>query len=150
MFFEHPTAWWEGSLEWQLICVVWSGLVSLIFLLTIQNRFSVGLRSGQLAGQLSPVITMVRTPVRSSFGSVRTGQNLCCIVLGSDLLAHNASVVSPRIYPIPIQRVYTFWVKLTLRNLLWSRWAYQGDWPSLVMACWLWSYCDTSVHTRII
>ena len=35
---------------------VWLGLVSLIFLLTIQHRFSVELRSGQLAGQLSPVI----------------------------------------------------------------------------------------------
>ena len=35
---------------------VWLGLVSLTFLLTIQHRFSVELRSGQLAGQLSPII----------------------------------------------------------------------------------------------
>ena len=35
---------------------VWLGLVALIFFLTIQHRFSEGLRSGHLAGQLSPVI----------------------------------------------------------------------------------------------
>ena len=35
---------------------VWSSLVSLIFLLTSQHRFSVGFRSGQFAGQLRPVI----------------------------------------------------------------------------------------------
>ena len=35
---------------------VWLSLVSLIFLLITQHRFSVGFRSGQLAGQLSPVI----------------------------------------------------------------------------------------------
>ena len=35
---------------------VWLSLVSLIFLLTTQHRFSVGFRSGQFAGQLRPVI----------------------------------------------------------------------------------------------
>ena len=35
---------------------VWLGLLSLIFLLAKQHRFSMGLMSGQLAGQLGPVI----------------------------------------------------------------------------------------------
>ena len=35
---------------------VWLSLVSVIFLLTTQHRFSVGFRSGQFAGQLRPVI----------------------------------------------------------------------------------------------
>ncbi len=37
----------------QVICIV--GLVSLIFLLTIHHRFSMGLRSGEFAGQSSTV-----------------------------------------------------------------------------------------------
>ena len=46
------------------------GLVSLIFLLTIPHRFSVGFRSGELAGQSSTVLPWYYKPVTSSFGTV--------------------------------------------------------------------------------
>ncbi len=49
----------------------WLGLVSLIFLLTIPHRFSMGFRSGEIAGPIKHSNTMVIEP---AFGTWHCGQ----------------------------------------------------------------------------
>ncbi len=46
------------------------GLVSLIFLLTIPHKFSMGFRSGNFAGQSSTVTPWSLNPAFGTFGSV--------------------------------------------------------------------------------
>ncbi len=56
------------------------GLVSFIFLLTIPNRFSMGFRSGEFAGQSSSN-TMVIEPAFGTFGSV----GMCQVLLENEI-----------------------------------------------------------------
>ncbi len=65
------------------------GLVSLIFLLTIPHRFSMGFRSGEFAGQSSN--TMVIEPAFGTFGSVGR-----CQVLLENEISISIKLVSRR------------------------------------------------------
>ncbi len=64
------------------------GLVSLIFLLTIPHRFSMGFRSSEFAGQSS---TMVIEPAFGTFGSVGR-----CQVLLENEISISIKLVSRR------------------------------------------------------
>ncbi len=66
------------------------GLVSLIFLLTIPHRFSMGFRSGEFAGQSSSN-TMVIEPAFGTFGSVGR-----CQVLLENEISISIKLVSRR------------------------------------------------------
>ncbi len=66
------------------------GLVSLIFLLTIPHRFSMGFRSGEFAGQ-SSTNTMVIEPALGTFGSVGR-----CQVLLENEISISIKLVSRR------------------------------------------------------
>ncbi len=67
------------------------GLVSLIFLLTIPHRFSMGFRSGEFAGQSSTGNTMVIEPAFGTFGSVGR-----CQVLLENEISISIKLVSRR------------------------------------------------------
>ncbi len=57
------------------------GLLFLIFLLTIQHRFSPGFRSGEFAGQIKHSNTMVIEPAFCTLGSV----GRCQILLENEI-----------------------------------------------------------------
>ncbi len=67
------------------------GLLSLIFLLTIPHRFSMGFRSGEFAGQSSTVTPIVIEPAFGTFGSVGR-----CQVLLENEISISIKLVSRR------------------------------------------------------